>query len=72
MVEEEDEHGLSHQVFCHKNGHSQFRPTGALDCKSNRYTPPRGTKAANSDGGIHLKYEADLKVGRLESEPRRR
>jgi len=63
MVEEEHEHDLSHQVFYHKNGYSLFRPTGALDCKSNRYTPPRGTKAANSGGGIYLKCAADYLLG---------
>jgi len=64
MVEEEHEHDLSHEVFYHKNGYSLFRPIGGMDCKDTVYTLLRGTKAANSCGGIYLKYEADFKDGR--------
>lgn len=33
-----------------------------MGCKDTVYIPLRGTKAVYSSGGIHLKYEADLKV----------
>jgi hypothetical protein len=38
-----------------------------MDCKDAVYTPLHREKAANSVGGIYLKYEADLKVGRKPS-----
>jgi len=61
----EEGHDLSHKVFYHKNGYSLFRPIRGMDCKDAVHTPLHREKAANSAGGIHLKYEADLEVGRL-------
>jgi hypothetical protein len=34
-----------------------------MDCKNAVYTPPQGEKAAKPDGGIYLKYAADLLIG---------
>jgi hypothetical protein len=59
-----EKHDLSHGVFYHENDYSLFRPIGGMDCKDAVYTPLHREKAANSGGGIYLKYEADLKVGR--------
>ena len=66
LVDDEGgEHDLSHEAFYHKNAYSLFRPVGGMGCKDAAYTPLRGTKDVYSGGGIYLKYEADLNVGRL-------
>jgi len=63
MVEEEDEHDLSHEVL-QKRLHS-IPSHGGIECKDARCTHPRGIKAANSGGGIYLKYAADYLLGPL-------
>ena len=54
---------LSHEVFGHEYGYSPIRPEGGIDCKKATYTPPQAEKAANSNGGIYLKYAADFLLG---------